>query len=156
MSTFNKRRDYTNQTFGLLTAIEPTEGRYGTGVLWRMRCKCRNEVLRVPSLLSNQRNRKSPHSCGCTSLPGAKPQNPNLHRPRPGARAPTPTAGPYWVIESISGYYTGTHDARAAGAAGFSKDLKEAIRFARQLDAERLRTGLFGPAAFAFQIQCCW
>ena len=53
--------DLANMKFGKLTAIEPTEERDGTSVVWRCFCDCGNECLvSTRSLMSG--NTKS---CGC-------------------------------------------------------------------------------------------
>ena len=54
-------KDLTGQRFGKLVAIEPTQLRSGTSVVWRCKCDCGNEKLVASrSLLSG--NTKS---CGC-------------------------------------------------------------------------------------------
>ena len=45
-------KDITNQRFGLLTAIEPTEKRQGSDVVWRFRCDCGRIVERTKKHLS--------------------------------------------------------------------------------------------------------
>lgn len=56
-----KAKDISGKRFGKLVAIEPTEKRIGTSVVWKCRCSCGNECL-VPasSLLSG-----GTKSCGC-------------------------------------------------------------------------------------------
>lgn len=54
--------DLTNQIFGLLTAIRPTDIRDSEGrIKWLCKCTCGNTVLVSSSLLMN----KSTQSCGC-------------------------------------------------------------------------------------------
>lgn len=58
----NNIRDLSNQTFGFLTALEPTDMRTnGKSVIWKCRCECGEEVL-VPSSDLCHHNTKS---CGC-------------------------------------------------------------------------------------------
>lgn len=59
--TRGKAKDITNMTFGLLTAIEPTELRNRGDVVWRCRCECGN-IVELPAtrlLIGNT------SSCGC-------------------------------------------------------------------------------------------
>lgn len=58
-----RRRDVTGQTFGYLTAIEPTEHIKNHSVIWRWRCSC-GAVIEAPldSVLYSGRR-----SCGCES-----------------------------------------------------------------------------------------
>ena len=56
-----KAKDITNMTFGLLTAIEPTELKNRGDIVWRCRCECGN-IVELPAtrlLLGNT------SSCGC-------------------------------------------------------------------------------------------
>lgn len=53
--------DLTGQRFGRLTAIEPTDERKGTSVVWRCICDCGKECL-VPS---DWLRRGGKRSCGC-------------------------------------------------------------------------------------------
>lgn len=53
--------DLTNQKFGKLTAIEPTDKRYIGHVVWRCKCDCGNECF-VDALSLTGDNTKS---CGC-------------------------------------------------------------------------------------------
>lgn len=55
------KNDLSGQTFGMLTAIEPTEERRGGSVVWKCRCECGNTVL------VSTKGLKSGHSqsCGC-------------------------------------------------------------------------------------------
>ena len=57
----SKQIDLTNQRFGKLIAIEPTEMRSGTQVVWKCKCDCGNECY------IGAGNLKSGHttSCGC-------------------------------------------------------------------------------------------
>ena len=56
-------KDITNQKFGFLTAIEPTEQRSKYGdVIWLCKCDCGNEIYTsAHSLLIGDK-----HSCGCS------------------------------------------------------------------------------------------
>jgi hypothetical protein len=54
-------RDLAGQTFGLLTALEPTADRYHGDVVWLCRCTC-GRVVRASSW--NLRAHVK-HSCGC-------------------------------------------------------------------------------------------
>lgn len=53
--------DLKGQTFGRLTAVEPTEQRHVHSVVWRCRCSCGREAL-VPS---DWLRRGIKRSCGC-------------------------------------------------------------------------------------------
>jgi len=52
-----------------------------------------------------------------------------------------------WLIEANGTYW----DGRAAGAAGFDADPNQAVRFARQEDAERVKYWLLKEHAFALR-----
>ena len=55
------RKDLTNQKFGYLTAISPTEDRSSGSVIWKCKCQCGKIIsVRATSLLSGHTN-----SCGC-------------------------------------------------------------------------------------------
>lgn len=57
----NNKNDITNQRFGKLIAIEPTEKRLYRHVVWKCKCDCGN-VVEVPlNSLKQQKTR----SCGC-------------------------------------------------------------------------------------------
>lgn len=71
---FGNRKDLTNQTFGFLKAIEPTEDRFKDGsVIWKCICTRDNNIVYTSShLLLNH----SVQSCGCiNSLGEAKIEN---------------------------------------------------------------------------------
>ena len=53
--------DLTGQRFGRLTALEPTEERQRTSVVWRCRCDCGKEVLASTTKLTGG----IVQSCGC-------------------------------------------------------------------------------------------
>ena len=54
-------KDLTNQQFGLLTALYPTEKRTDNKIVWHCKCKCGNEYeTSSHQLLSGHTN-----SCGC-------------------------------------------------------------------------------------------
>ena len=55
----HRRRDYTGQTFGYLTAMEDA-GTTGQKRKWRLRCRCGNVVVKVIGDL-----RSPTSSCGC-------------------------------------------------------------------------------------------
>ena len=52
-------KDITGQRFGYLVAIEPTDRRQGSNVIWRFRCDCGNYIEKEPNHLSGYSN------CGC-------------------------------------------------------------------------------------------
>lgn len=54
-------KDLTNQTFGRLHVIEPTEKRDGTNIIWKCECICGNIVYVRGSSLGNGHTQ----SCGC-------------------------------------------------------------------------------------------
>ena len=56
-----KARDISGETFGLLTAIAPTDKRENGSVVWSCRCKCGNNA-EVPLIRLTSGNVKS---CGC-------------------------------------------------------------------------------------------
>lgn len=54
-------KDITNQTFGQLTALEPTDKRNGGKIVWRCRCSCGNIVeVSINNLTCGRTT-----SCGC-------------------------------------------------------------------------------------------
>ncbi|MBQ9001884.1 MAG: hypothetical protein IJ087_08535 [Eggerthellaceae bacterium] len=53
--------DLTGMRFGRLIAVEPTDGRVGTMVVWRCACDCGNVAYAASSNLTRGRVR----SCGC-------------------------------------------------------------------------------------------
>ena len=55
--------DITSQTFGLLTALRPTDKRTYGAVVWECECKCGNVIER--SIRSLQTIGKGNQSCGC-------------------------------------------------------------------------------------------
>lgn len=60
--------DITGQVFNLLTAIEPAGKNKYNNTLWKCRCICGNEIIRLGSELTRN---KAAYSCGCTK------KNPN-------------------------------------------------------------------------------
>lgn len=56
-------KDISGQTFGQLTAIEPTGEKSGKSYLWRCTCSCGNEIKVPKALLLNGRKTH----CGCLS-----------------------------------------------------------------------------------------
>ena len=57
----SRARDISGERFGRLVAIEPTDGRSGSAVVWRCRCDCGNETeVRKGDLVSG-----NTASCGC-------------------------------------------------------------------------------------------
>jgi hypothetical protein len=54
-------KDLTGQKFGRLTALEPTDKRKGTSVVWQCECECGN-ICEVRSTSLTTGNTKS---CGC-------------------------------------------------------------------------------------------
>lgn len=61
----NKVKDLTGQTFGYLTALEPTEKRYHNSAVWRCRCVCGKIVEKDASSLQSPLNNPS---CGCQRI----------------------------------------------------------------------------------------
>ena len=61
-------KDLTGKRFGKLVALEPTEERKRTSVVWRCRCDCGREALVPASQLHNGFVK----SCGCLSHPPIK------------------------------------------------------------------------------------
>lgn len=60
-------KDITNQSFGLLTALEPTEERTNSGsVIWKCRCRCGNFKYVSEHCLTQ----KLTQSCGCLTSKG--------------------------------------------------------------------------------------
>lgn len=64
-----RAKDLTGQRFGRLVAIEPTDRRSGSSVVWRCRCDCGNEHLASAGALKSGNVR----SCGCVRRPGVQP-----------------------------------------------------------------------------------
>ena len=54
-------KDLRNQRFGKLVAIEPTDQRAGTAIVWRCKCDCGNETLASSCSLIHGIKK----SCGC-------------------------------------------------------------------------------------------
>ncbi len=65
------RLDVQGQTFGYLTAIEPTHKRCHREIVWRCQCKCGNEI-ELPATLLVSGNTTS---CGCLSAEILKDAN---------------------------------------------------------------------------------
>lgn len=67
-----KGKDITNQKFGLLTALSPTEKRTDNGsILWKCQCDCGNiTYISVSSLING-----GTQSCGCLVSKGEKKIN---------------------------------------------------------------------------------
>ena len=61
MKLHGRTKDLTGQHFGRLTAIEPTNKRSGSSVVWLCKCDCGNEK----GISSNDLRRGSTKSCGC-------------------------------------------------------------------------------------------
>lgn len=61
-----KRIDLTNQTFGKLTALYPTDKRRGNHIIWMCKCECGND-FEAPSGMLTFGHVKS---CGCLSSNG--------------------------------------------------------------------------------------
>lgn len=55
------KTDLTERRFGKLVAVEPTQFRSGTAVVWRCKCDCGNEKLVRSDALTNGNTK----SCGC-------------------------------------------------------------------------------------------
>lgn len=62
-TALRSRKDITNQRFGRLVALYPTEERQGGKIIWLCRCDCSNEV-KVPI---DRLTGKNTQSCGCLS-----------------------------------------------------------------------------------------
>lgn len=62
----NFSKDITNQKFGNLTAIEPTQDRKHGSVVWKCQCDCGNIHYTTAELLLNGRTK----SCGCVHSRG--------------------------------------------------------------------------------------
>lgn len=62
-TALRSRKDITNQRFGRLVALYPTEERQGGKIIWLCRCDCGNEV-KVPI---DRLTGKNTQSCGCLS-----------------------------------------------------------------------------------------
>jgi hypothetical protein len=61
-----RAKNIAGQTFGLLTALEPTSKREHNSVVWRFRCTCGSEVERSGRSVENARRSGGISSCGCT------------------------------------------------------------------------------------------
>lgn len=67
-----RAKDLTGQTFGWFTAIEPTGQSTRYGVIWKLRCRCGNEVERAASEIVRRANKSKTeyaYSCGCNTAP---------------------------------------------------------------------------------------
>lgn len=64
-------KDITNQRFGRLVVLEPTEQRKQKKVVWKCLCDCGNEVYVDSSSLSSHNTK----SCGCLSKDIARTAN---------------------------------------------------------------------------------
>lgn len=62
-TALRSRKDITNQRFGRLVALYPTEERQGGKIIWLCKCDCDNEV-KVPI---DRLTGKNTQSCGCLS-----------------------------------------------------------------------------------------
>ncbi len=62
-TSLRSRKDITNQRFGRLVALYPTEERQGGKIIWLCKCDCGNEV-KVPI---DRLTGKNTQSCGCLS-----------------------------------------------------------------------------------------
>lgn len=60
--------DLTNQKFGKLTALEPTNKRFGSSVVWKCKCDCGNISYVSAGDLRKKNNYTM--SCGCTQSKG--------------------------------------------------------------------------------------
>lgn len=56
-----KRKDLTGMTFGKLTAIEMTDRRSGSNIIWKCKCECGNICYVSAASLTGGKT----HSCGC-------------------------------------------------------------------------------------------
>lgn len=64
-AAFTTARDLRGQTFGLLTAQNPTEERdYKGSVIWACTCTCGGEIKLSQDMLMRKKN----HSCGCVKV----------------------------------------------------------------------------------------
>jgi hypothetical protein len=69
--------DITNQRFGRLTALRPTEKRECNHVVWECRCDCGNVTYRA---VNDLKRGKSQQHCGCMTVEiGRKAQKKALH-----------------------------------------------------------------------------
>lgn len=55
------KRDITGLKVGRLIAIEPTDKKYGTTIIWKWKCECGNIIETTKSYVEHM---KYP-SCGC-------------------------------------------------------------------------------------------
>lgn len=60
----NKQIDITNQKFGLLTAVMPTDKRSGNHVVWHCLCECGNTI----DVDGHSLRAGLTHSCGCLHI----------------------------------------------------------------------------------------
>lgn len=69
----SQRRDIKGQRFGSLVALEPTDKRYGSSIVWRCKCDCGNEVLvSVQNLIKRKTS-----SCTCNRRQNHAPSSTN-------------------------------------------------------------------------------
>lgn len=57
-----KPKNIKNQTFGRLTALEPTDKKIGTSIVWKCRCSCDGKIIEASASSLISGNIKS---CGC-------------------------------------------------------------------------------------------
>lgn len=78
MDAYKKKavtKDYTNQIFGRLIALEPTNKRHGSNVVWKCKCSCGNpNFIYVDT--SNLVSKTGTKSCGCL----LKERNSEVHK----------------------------------------------------------------------------
>ena len=69
----NSAKQLTNQRFGMLVALEPTDKRSGACVVWKCRCDCGNiHYVSAGELVNNNNNNnhRGTFSCGCIKSKG--------------------------------------------------------------------------------------
>lgn len=67
--------NYTGRRYGNLVALEPTDARSQSAIIWKMMCDCGNIVSRKPSqLVVRQRRGYNPKCSNCRGLPVGKAQ----------------------------------------------------------------------------------
>ena len=76
-----KRSHLAGRKFGRLTAIEPTEKRIGSNIVWRCECSCSSKTITY--VTSGNLNSGAVKSCGCVGREKAKARMLSRNNPNP-------------------------------------------------------------------------
>ena len=87
----------TCKRFGRLVAIEPTNKRYGSNIIWKCKCDCGKLCYVNTCNLKN-----STKSCGCLKLEKLKQRKGKETKNRPKSKLDCSTSGSKPIIRSLS------------------------------------------------------